>query len=694
MTASVGINDFDPVSVILQYAQNNKYTTLATLQPGVIVDIIGVVSSAKPPQPTKGSDFSRSMTIVDPTKQDQEVRVLIFAKSISALPDVRDVGDIVLFHRLKAQMFQGKIQLISSWDATWVVLEASNENSAPRYSIGNKRPRLIIGPEESKVIRVLRTWWRDLTISKRQTAKTMGGYSRKLEVIANIKPGMYMDLYAEVLEVSPLQSFNSANYVYVYFTDYTTNTHLKDVQLISPEQGVMGKRVIRGTLWDQNAVFAAKLSPGNFVYLRNAKSKLDDGLLVLVLHGDKLAPEKVSVSIVDKGSMNLWELLKRRRAHKEEIKELWKQKSNTSPPPKINVRWYAGEQLSTKTSAHGRRVELISNLQPGMYLDLYAEILEISPMQSSASANYAFIYVTDYTTNELLKDTQLISPDQSIMGRRVLRITLWEKNAEISTDLAPGDFVFLRNGKTRMDDGYLVVAVHGDKTDPERVMVRKIAENDPILKEILERKEKHREEIKREWEETMLDEIPSLPPASQVSPSITTLVDSDAPLSTFKEIFACDQIVNKFRIRARVVDILPRQLQDFTRPMCRNCDTTYEPRSDIDALSCVVCEKKVQPCYIYRFVLLLEDEESSTMPVIVYGEDACDFLADLPPSNLYQDNAALMNMQECLSTLFDGEKPAFFECYIKSYEALDALGDVRIRYRMFGTVLNWERHSE
>ncbi len=50
----------------------------------------------------------------------------------------------------------------------------------------------------------------------------------------------------------------------------------------------------------------------------------------------------------------------------------------------------------------------------------------------------------------------------------------------------------------------------------------------------------------------------------------------NAPISTLKDILAVQRPPKKFRVRARVVDYSPRDLREWVRGYCEECQTLYE----------------------------------------------------------------------------------------------------------------------
>lgn len=98
----------------------------------------------------------------------------------------------------------------------------------------------------------------------------------------------------------------------LHLTDYTENSLLQ-IDLGHDHLGVAGRRILRCSLWDQNVAAArvSRITVGTFVFLRNARSMLDDtGYLRLVVHGDKIRPEGVNVMRIEEDDPRIKDLLK------------------------------------------------------------------------------------------------------------------------------------------------------------------------------------------------------------------------------------------------------------------------------------------------------------------------------------------------------------------------------------------------
>ncbi|CAH3194863.1 unnamed protein product [Porites evermanni] len=100
------------------------YTTLANLQPETTVNVYGVVKLFKPAWKCRGTDMCSVLMLMDPTAAESDgLECVSFQPSVSRLPDVHKVGDIVRLHRIKINQYQGRLQAKSSRGFAAVVFD-------------------------------------------------------------------------------------------------------------------------------------------------------------------------------------------------------------------------------------------------------------------------------------------------------------------------------------------------------------------------------------------------------------------------------------------------------------------------------------------------------------------------------------------------------------------------------------------
>lgn len=100
------------------------YTTLANLQPDTTVNVYGVVKLFKPAWKCRGTDMCSVLVLMDPTVSESGgLECVSFQPSVSRLPNIQKVGDIVRLHRIKITQYQGRLQAKSSRGFAAVVFD-------------------------------------------------------------------------------------------------------------------------------------------------------------------------------------------------------------------------------------------------------------------------------------------------------------------------------------------------------------------------------------------------------------------------------------------------------------------------------------------------------------------------------------------------------------------------------------------
>lgn len=130
----------------------------------------------------------------------------------------------------------------------------------------------------------------------------------------------------------------------------------------------------------------------------------------------------------------------------------------------------------------------------------------------------------------------------------------------------------------------------------------------------------------------------------------------------------------KAKIRIRVLDHMPKQLEYFSRPVCIKCEAIFDPTNHPMTCSC-----GVELVYQFLFSLLVTDETGS-IPLIVSDQEAIDLLSNLLPTNLFKDCKSL----EILKNLISRIDETWFECFVESYKPL---GCELWRFKIFNTVI-------
>jgi hypothetical protein len=114
-----------------------------------------------------------------------------------------------------------------------------------------------------------------------------------------------------------------------------------------------------------------------------------------------------------------------------------------------------------------------------------------------------------------------------------------------------------------------------------------------------------------------------------------------APTSTIRFVQNDAKKPCKYRIKASVVEHFPRDIREFTRPICPECSRGLTRQLECKLCSQVVPKDDVK--YQYMFQLMLKDE-TGMLPTFVFNEEAETLLCDLPACNLFDsENETTLN---------------------------------------------------
>ncbi|CAI5746185.1 unnamed protein product [Peronospora destructor] len=91
-----------------------RYSPLAELVSGY-ADIYGVVVNVTLPKKTSGRDMVMTVSVTDEScsTRAEAIQINVFYPTIAQMPKIKYVGDIIRFHKVKVQEYQGNIQGLS-----------------------------------------------------------------------------------------------------------------------------------------------------------------------------------------------------------------------------------------------------------------------------------------------------------------------------------------------------------------------------------------------------------------------------------------------------------------------------------------------------------------------------------------------------------------------------------------------------
>ncbi|CAB4405636.1 unnamed protein product [Rhizophagus irregularis] len=299
------------VSLTSEHSPVNGFILLQKARlPGALVNVVGVVVSYTPNRKSSGTDYTCSLTLVDPSIPNnvKGISVNIFRSRKEHLPDL-SVGSIFIGKHLRINTFHETTQLVATKEESTfkVICDVANQNQQFPFNMRQHAKEIMA------YANYLRRWCASLSNSK------VGNYtsitsSRQRRRIEELSPHIFFDLIAEVVMVYPTE-----NAVDLYVTDFTENKLLgnREYRTNTP-YGLSNESILQITLWDEHAEDGEDLQIGTFVLLQNLHAKINtNGDLVAALHGDRELRRK-KINVLDKNDVEIAKLIRRRNAYYEE----------------------------------------------------------------------------------------------------------------------------------------------------------------------------------------------------------------------------------------------------------------------------------------------------------------------------------------------------------------------------------------
>ncbi|XP_048404897.2 protection of telomeres protein 1 isoform X2 [Stegostoma tigrinum] len=159
------------------------YVPLNKIKGGVTINVYGVVKFFKPPYRSRGTDFSSTVTIVDPS--NARLNCVLFNGNADLLPKIYKVGDVVRFHRIKIQEFNKGLQAINA--PGFSALTFDGTPGAPLKPRTTSRSYQFTSTDQ-RTVEELRRWGNaDLSIHQPTTK------------LSEVKPAEYFDLTCQLI---------------------------------------------------------------------------------------------------------------------------------------------------------------------------------------------------------------------------------------------------------------------------------------------------------------------------------------------------------------------------------------------------------------------------------------------------------------------------------------------------------------
>ncbi|XP_033880652.3 protection of telomeres protein 1 [Acipenser ruthenus] len=243
------------------YVQNPKYiyVPLNELKPGVVVNVYGVVTYYKHPFPTKGTDYCSAVTIMD--QSGRKLSCTLFSDKLEALPQIYKVGDIVRFHRIKTERFQGELKGVTS--AGFSALTFDGRVGGPVIPrTGSKSYHFV--EEDQRMLEMLRQWAASRCSPSEQNLST-------------VQPKQFFDLTCQLVAKAEL-----VKSVLLKVWDGTKCSH-PVWKVLEEEDSLEGNAVLMHELqnltvdvqvYDNHIEVAKSLKPGAYLRINNLHAKL------------------------------------------------------------------------------------------------------------------------------------------------------------------------------------------------------------------------------------------------------------------------------------------------------------------------------------------------------------------------------------------------------------------------------------
>ncbi|KAG2106682.1 uncharacterized protein F5147DRAFT_699529 [Suillus discolor] len=589
------------------------FIPIKKIEPGPeFFNIIGVVTSIKPVTFTRSQEWCRNFTIVDPSCMEDDTefvnynfRVNCFQKKHTARLPQAEVGDIVLFRRLKTSLYNGGFNGVGYHDKLrWATYDTQarcfrvpDRIDAPRSETPDEGSGYMYSPyyepseqgKEAQYCAQLADWWQAIHAKEQgiTTVQCVSCPSREHHLISEVTPETspqgYFDCTVEILH--SYENTSGPNTLYV--TDYTVNPHAKPPQAnwCSSE---LSAYVFKIEMWDDARLLANTMQPGEFWSLPNARVRTDPDNH---LHGKLVETHK---------SKKLDEAEHGKNLHFRALLERKK-------------KFEQGGGVSSSSARFDTK--LIEDVDGAVaFFHCTVELLHVD----LAPGEESVVYVTDYTFNP-----ELFNPTEPAPW-----IVLEDGQKGRARDLQPGAMYRIKN--LRLITRIGVKGAFGRLGGDERLIIAADDREKEDVQALLQRKKKWKLEMKR-------DGVSVEPATNSVTTSRPRTPETFQDL-TLKQVIASSVCLNTFTVVARVADFYPFDLDQATYLRCMKCNTkirrTWKRCIDCDDMLDTHCK------WLYNLLFELEDDEKNTITVSPCNE-SCKLLSGLPATDLEADKDAL-----------------------------------------------------
>ncbi|XP_058264602.1 protection of telomeres protein 1 isoform X4 [Hemibagrus wyckioides] len=233
------------------------YVPLSELKPSRIVNVYGVVTFFKQPFPTKGTDYCSTLKITD--QSDAKVSCTIFSERLDDHPKIFRIGDIIRLHRVKAQMFNGSMTLLTTLGWSTVTFDGMIDSPIePRTSSRTFH----FGEADKRAVEALRHWAASQLLATEATVP-----------LSSVQPKMFFDLTCQLLAKASMDTrcmllkvWDGTKCAHPLLNLAVAPDALEGETRPSPDRENMIANVL---VYDNHVEGASKLKPGMFLRLFN-----------------------------------------------------------------------------------------------------------------------------------------------------------------------------------------------------------------------------------------------------------------------------------------------------------------------------------------------------------------------------------------------------------------------------------------
>lgn len=175
----------------------------------------GVVTLFKPAWKCRGTDMCSVLWLMDPTIAESStgVECVAFQPSVSRLPAVHKIGDIVRLHRIKITQYQGRLQAKSTRGFAAIVFDRDTQLPVTAEMARVSSSTFTLTQSDKQTIESLKNWC--------EVHPALFPASNSV-TISQISPDTYFDLTCQVLGIA---LHRTVDCVVLYVTDGTQHKY-------------------------------------------------------------------------------------------------------------------------------------------------------------------------------------------------------------------------------------------------------------------------------------------------------------------------------------------------------------------------------------------------------------------------------------------------------------------------------------